>query len=217
MQLEVRRRGKLPSGRGLSADCIKWFGDGPSGGSTVQEEATKFLEWPPLKRFLMSVMNTTGVIGQAPRSRVHAEGLLHRAVHIFVLNSRGELLLQRRSALKDQSPLKLTSSASGHLGAGESYETAAIREMQEEIGLTGKIEFLQRFPATFETAFEHTVLYRLVSDEIPVADPAEVLRMETVTLDEARRWLANDPDDFSSPLRVLLQWYLENAPPLSAT
>src|SRR5690242_13499743 len=116
------------------------------------------------------------VIGQAPRSKVHAEGLLHRAVHIFVLNSQGQLLLQRRSALKDQSPLKLTSSASGHLGAGESYEDAAIREMQEEIGLTGELEFLQRFPANFEMAFEHTVLYRLVTDAPPVPDPAEILR-----------------------------------------
>ncbi|HVJ67129.1 MAG TPA: NUDIX domain-containing protein [Caulifigura sp.] len=150
------------------------------------------------------------VIGTAPRSKVHAEGLLHRAVHIFVFNSKGELLLQRRSALKDQSPLKLTSSASGHLGAGESYESAAIREMQEEIGLTGELEFLQRFPATFETAFEHTVLYRLVTDQAPVPDQAEILRMETVTLDEVKQRLADDPDDFSSPLRVLLHWYLKN-------
>ncbi len=71
------------------------------------------------------------VIGTAPRSRVHAERLLHRAVHIFVLNSRGEILLQRRSATKDEAPLKLTSSASGHLSAGEDYEESAIRELAE--------------------------------------------------------------------------------------
>ncbi len=38
------------------------------------------------------------VIGQAPRSEVHAKKLLHRAVHIFVFNSRGQLLIHRRSA-----------------------------------------------------------------------------------------------------------------------
>ena len=67
------------------------------------------------------------VVGQAPRSVVHARKLLHRAVHIFVFNSRRELLLQKRSALKDEYPLCYTSSASGHLSAGESYETAAPR------------------------------------------------------------------------------------------
>ena len=149
------------------------------------------------------------VIGTAPRSRVHAEGLLHRAVHIFVFKSDGRLLLQRRSATKDESPLKLTSSASGHLGAGESYETAAVREMQEEIGLTGNLEFLVKLPASRETAFEHTVLYRLLTDDEPTPDPAEILKMEVVTLPVAQRMLAEDPDDFSSPLRVLLRWYFE--------
>ena len=149
------------------------------------------------------------VIGTAPRSRVHAEWLLHRAVHVFVFNSRGPLLLQRRSATKDESPLKLTSSTSGHLGAGESYETAAIREMQEEIGLTGPLEFLVKLPASQETANEHTVLYRMFSDAEPTPDPAEILRMEVVSLPQVQRMLAEDPDDFSSPLRVLLRWYFE--------
>ena len=45
------------------------------------------------------------VIGRAPRSEVHARGWLHRAVHIFVFNSRGELLVQRRSAAMDMFPL----------------------------------------------------------------------------------------------------------------
>ena len=45
------------------------------------------------------------VIGQATRSEVHARGLMHRAAHVFVFNSSGELLLQQRSATKDAHPL----------------------------------------------------------------------------------------------------------------
>jgi len=149
------------------------------------------------------------VIGVAPRSRVHAEWLLHRAVHVFVFNSKGDLLLQRRSATKDESPLKLTSSASGHLGTGESYESAAVRELEEEIGLAGPLEFLVKLPASQETANEHTVLYRLISDQEPTPDPGEILRLEVVTLAKAKRLLDDDPDDFSSPLRVLLRWYFQ--------
>ena len=75
------------------------------------------------------------VIRQERRSVVHAQGLLHRAVHIFVFNSRGQLLVQRRSASKDEFPLTYTSSASGHVGAGETYDACAPRELTEEIGL----------------------------------------------------------------------------------
>ena len=75
------------------------------------------------------------VLFQSPRSVVHANHWLHRAVHIFVFNSKGELLIHRRSATKDEAPLKCTSSASGHLAAGEDYATAAMRELEEELGL----------------------------------------------------------------------------------
>ena len=69
------------------------------------------------------------VIGQARRADVHAQNLLHRAVHVWVIRSDGRLVAQRRSATKDQYPNSLTSSASGHLDHGEDYLTAATREL----------------------------------------------------------------------------------------
>jgi 16S rRNA (adenine1518-N6/adenine1519-N6)-dimethyltransferase len=149
------------------------------------------------------------VIGRAPRSVVHARKLLHRAVHIFVFNSRCELLLQRRTATKDECPLKLTSSASGHLAAGESYEHAALRELKEELGISGELEYLKTFPASPETLYEHTALFRLKTDAVLTPDPAEVLSIEPVTLTEVEWKLSRNPDDYSPPLRVLLTWYLE--------
>ena len=44
------------------------------------------------------------VVGRAPRSEVHARGLLHRAVHVLVFNARDELFLQKRSMSKDREP-----------------------------------------------------------------------------------------------------------------
>ncbi len=75
------------------------------------------------------------VVGQAPRSEVHAKKLLHRAVHVLVFNSRGQLFLQKRSMTKDTAKGKWDSSASGHLDSGEDYNVCAVREAWEEIGL----------------------------------------------------------------------------------
>src|SRR5260370_30637230 len=69
------------------------------------------------------------------RATVHAERLLHRAIHIFVLNNAGELFLQRRSYRKDTFPRKWDSSAAGHVDLGETYEAFATRELREELGL----------------------------------------------------------------------------------
>ncbi|MEM7385020.1 MAG: 16S rRNA (adenine(1518)-N(6)/adenine(1519)-N(6))-dimethyltransferase RsmA, partial [Verrucomicrobiota bacterium] len=64
------------------------------------------------------------VVRQATRKEVHANDLLHRAVHLFVFNKHGELFLQKRSRLKDTHPGAWDSSAAGHLDAGEGYEAS---------------------------------------------------------------------------------------------
>ncbi|WP_010588372.1 NUDIX hydrolase [Schlesneria paludicola] len=150
------------------------------------------------------------VLYQAPRSVVHANHWLHRAVHIFVFNSRGELLVHRRSANKDEAPLKCTSSASGHLSAGESYADAAGRELEEELGLKAPVEFLGIFPANGAmTSFEHSGLYRTTTDDTPVFDPGEILSGEFYSLADVQAMIERDPDDFTHCFRALFQWYLE--------
>jgi 16S rRNA (adenine1518-N6/adenine1519-N6)-dimethyltransferase len=147
------------------------------------------------------------VIGQASRGEVHARGLLHRAVHIFVLNSRGELLLHRRSTQKDEYPLRITSSASGHLAVGEDYATAAVRELGEELGLVAPLEFAAKFAACAETANEHTQLFIARTDDTPVPDPGEIAEVEWAPPDIVAQRMATDPDDFTPPFRVLFEWW----------
>lgn len=78
------------------------------------------------------------IIGTARRSECHGNpALIHRAVHVLVVNGDGALLLQKRSDLKDIQPGKWDTSVGGHLESGESYRDAAVREMHEELGLTG--------------------------------------------------------------------------------
>src|ERR1700679_1901927 len=75
------------------------------------------------------------VLHQETRDEVHRRRLLHRAVHILVFNSRGDIYAQRRSATKDTYPGRWTTSCSGHVDAGEDYNHAAFRELAEELGL----------------------------------------------------------------------------------
>lgn len=86
--------------------------------------------------------NLTG--RQEEREIVHREGLWHREVVIWIMNEKGELLLQKRSATKKSNPNKWGVTA-GHIDAGEEPMDVAKRETLEEIGLQledNDLEFL---------------------------------------------------------------------------
>lgn len=86
---------------------------------------------------LLEVVDETGrVLGLAPRSECHGNpSLVHRAVHVFVFDRAGRVFLQKRSLRKRIQPGKWDTSVGGHVDPGESYEAAAARELEEELGV----------------------------------------------------------------------------------
>ena len=71
----------------------------------------------------------------APKSEIHAKGHYHHTAHIWLYTKTGEILLSQRSASKTICPLLWDVSVAGHIDASEPLITAALREVQEEIGL----------------------------------------------------------------------------------
>jgi isopentenyl-diphosphate delta-isomerase type 1 len=69
------------------------------------------------------------------RSEVHRDGDWHRSIDIWVMNSKGELLIQKRSLQKESYPGLWEVSCSGHVGAGENPLESAVRELAEELGV----------------------------------------------------------------------------------
>ena len=69
------------------------------------------------------------------RSEVHRDGDWHRNVHILIVNSKGEALLQHRSKDKDSHPDMWDMSSTGHILAGEEDNESALREIKEEVGI----------------------------------------------------------------------------------
>jgi isopentenyl-diphosphate delta-isomerase type 1 len=85
------------------------------------------------------------VIGKETRENCHNLHLIHRSVYIFVHNSNRELFIQKRSMMKDLYPGFYTGSATGHVNYGETYEQAAIRELEEELGIKVPLTRLGKF------------------------------------------------------------------------
>lgn len=83
------------------------------------------------------VLNEKGnFIGKTEsREKCHKEGLWHKAVVVFIINSKNQVLLQRRSPNKRMWPNMWDVTAGGHVLAGEFGFEAIIREAKEELGI----------------------------------------------------------------------------------
>ncbi len=79
--------------------------------------------------------NTYQKIGVEKREIVHLNGLLHKSVNVFLINSKFDILLQKRHVNKKIFPLKLDLSCAEHLTPNETYVDAAVRGLNEELGI----------------------------------------------------------------------------------
>ena len=85
-------------------------------------------------------------IGFLSKSACHAgEGVLHRAFSVILFNINGELLLQKRSALKKLWPMYWSNSCCSHPRSGEIIEDAVQRRLKEELGVCLPLEFIYKF------------------------------------------------------------------------
>jgi len=140
------------------------------------------------------------VVGRKTRGEVHAQKLMHRAVHVFVHDKKGQLLLQKRSMFKDVHPGTWDSSVAGHVDAGEDYLTAAIRELDEEMGIRvdeAPLEVGHIAPCE-GTGWEHVKLYQVNYSGVLRFPAAEIESVMWFSREEVDAWLAACPGDFAS-------------------
>ena len=166
-------------------------------GSTSKFVGKSSMTINPMSEELLDVVDADDrVIGVKTRGEIHAQGLMHRAVHILVFNTSGKLFIQKRSMRKDNNPGLWDSSAAGHVDSGEDYYSCAIRELGEELGLivTAPLEYLFRLAASPITDMEHCSVYRCMDDgpfELEAGEIDEGAWVSSTEMD--KRVLEDDP------------------------
>jgi isopentenyldiphosphate isomerase len=156
-----------------------------------------------MKKELIDVLDEQGkrTGAKATKREVHEKGLWHQTVHVWVFNSKGEVLLQKRAADKDYWPGYWDISAAGHLSEGETPEQAILREMEEEIGIKVKLSQLKKVCVRKESKnipergyhnneFQHAYLYKFDggAQQVKLSD-GEVELVKFVPIEELEREL----------------------------
>jgi isopentenyl-diphosphate delta-isomerase len=141
-------------------------------------------------------------VGVAPKLAAHVDGALHRAFSVFVLNARGELMLQRRAAGKYHSGGLWTNTCCGHPRPGEPVAAAARRRLREEMGFDCELEpagsFVYRAElggGLVEHEYDHVFVGRHDAD--PAPDAAEASEWRWQTPEAARAEAEAHPERFT--------------------
>jgi isopentenyl-diphosphate delta-isomerase len=150
-------------------------------------------------------------VGYLSKLDCHAgAGVMHRAFSIFLFNSDGEILMQRRSAGKPLWPLYWSNSCCSHPRVGESIDLALQRRMQEELGVQCPLIFLYKFQ--YQAPFgdlgsecEVCSVYAGTYDGVIHVNQTEIAEVRYATPAALLRQIERDPDGFTPWFRMELE------------
>jgi len=153
------------------------------------------------------------VLGNEEKLKVHQLGLLHRAFSIFIFNSKGELLLQRRAFHKYHSGGLWTNTCCSHQGPDESLESAIHKRLVEEMGMVCELKevfsFLYRAELDnnlIENELDHVFVG--ISDKKPVPNSEEVAEYKYMTIKDLREDIKINPDNYTKWFKIIIEKYL---------
>ena len=163
------------------------------------------------KEYFYVVDEDDNVIGAASREECHSNAkLIHRSVYIFLVNSRGEILIQRRSVNKDLYPGFYTASATGHVNYGEGYDIATKRELKEELGVDAPLRRLCKVKSFSDVEREISMIYVCRYDGPIRFDRNEIDEVVFMSIDDIERSLKTGDKKFAYGFKVAFKEFLRH-------
>lgn len=149
-------------------------------------------------------------VGFSEKMEAHRKGFLHRAVSVFVLNSRGEWLLQQRAADKYHSNSLWTNTCCTHPYKNESNIEAANRRLFEEMGMTCDLNHLFSFlykEQLDNELTEHELDFVFVgyTDDLPTINKQEVMNYTYISYEELKQDIDLHPQHYTVWFKMIVE------------
>ena len=149
-------------------------------------------------------------MGLMPKLEAHEKGVLHRAFSVFILNRKGQLMLQRRALDKYHSPGLWTNTCCSHPRESESNIEAGVRRLKEEMGFTTQLKpmFSFIYKSKFDNGlteheFDHVLLGYY--DKPPFINAIEVSEWKWMSLEKIILEIKNKPEDFTVWFKIIFE------------
>ncbi|MEK9614670.1 MAG: isopentenyl-diphosphate Delta-isomerase [Flavobacteriaceae bacterium] len=154
-------------------------------------------------------------VGTMPKMEAHEKAILHRAFSVFILNQKGQLMLQQRALHKYHSPGLWTNTCCSHQRVGEDNQSAGIRRIQEEMGFSVPLEPLFSFiyKAPFDNGLtEHELDHVLLGyyDQEPVINKEEVVSWKWMDLETLDHDIKESPQRYTVWFKIIFERFYQH-------
>ena len=153
-------------------------------------------------------------IGTMPKMEAHQKAILHRAFSVFILNERGELMLQQRAHDKYHSPSLWTNTCCSHQREGEGNVEAGKRRLKEEMGFTTDLKELFHFiyQAPFDNGLtEHELDHVLLGyyQGTPKINKLEVANWKWMSIQNISESLKTNPQEYTIWFKIVFDQFIK--------
>ena len=154
-------------------------------------------------------------IGTMPKMEAHEKARLHRAFSVFIMNDKGETMLQQRAAHKYHSPLLWTNTCCSHQRVGETNIQAGKRRLIEEMGFTVDLKELFNFiyKAPFDNGLtEHELDHVMIGSYKgnPQINPDEVADYKWMRPEDVKNDIAEHPEKYTVWFKIIFEKFYDH-------
>lgn len=154
-------------------------------------------------------------IGTMPKMEAHEKAVLHRAFSVFIMNDKGETMLQQRAAHKYHSPLLWTNTCCSHQRVGETNIEAGKRRLQEEMGFKTHLKELFSFiyKAPFDNGLtEHELDHVMIgyANDAPKINPEEVAAWKWMKPETIKADMEVHPNEYTAWFKIIFDKFYDH-------
>lgn len=168
-----------------------------------------------MQEFVVLVDNNDNPIGLMEKMEAHIKAELHRAFSIFIFNSKGEMLLQQRAFSKYHTPGLWTNTCCSHPRHKETLEQATSRRLQEEMGMSCKLEEIFHFTYKADVTqglTEHEIDHVFIgtTDDTPIINTDEVASWKYETMEFIKNDMVEHPEVYTPWFKIAFKELLKH-------
>ena len=153
-------------------------------------------------------------VGVMPKMEAHEKAVLHRAFSVFIMNNKGETMLQQRAEHKYHSPLLWTNTCCSHQRLGETNIQAGKRRLQEEMGFVVELRELFSFiyKAPFDNGLtEHELDHVMIGSytDAPYINTEEVADWKWMKPQDIKNDIAKHPENYTAWFKIIFEKFYD--------